>query len=95
MLPESNRLGADAVARDQVALTQRQQQALSFINQYIATQGYPPSRYDICDAMGFSSPNSAQEVLGRLQAKGWIEVTPRIPRGIKVIPCKTHRHSKR
>lgn len=77
----------DAAAPTQLTpvLTERQQAVFSFVQQYIANKGYPPSRHEIKNAMGLKSANSAQEALVRLQTKGLIELDHKIPRGIRVL----------
>lgn len=66
------------------SITFRQRDVLRFIEQYIADKGYPPTRQDICDAMGYRSPNAAEEHLRVLQRKGYIEIDAGISRGIRV-----------
>lgn len=65
-------------------LTKPQQRILSFLQSFIAKNGYPPSRKDIAKKMGFASENAAQDHLKALVRKGRIELTPGISRGIKV-----------
>ena len=40
-------------------LTPRQTEILRFIRSHTETQGFPPTRMEICQAMGFQSPNAA------------------------------------
>ena len=65
-------------------LTKRQQQILRMIREFIANSGFPPTRADICRAMGFSSPNSAEEHLRTLERKGAIEMLAGASRGIRL-----------
>src|SRR5690606_6164496 len=65
-------------------LTARQQQVLAFIREYMATNGYPPTRVDIARELGFRSPNAAEDHLKALARKGAIEVLPRASRGIRL-----------
>lgn len=65
-------------------LTPRQAQILKLIEQYTAKSGFPPTRNDICQAMGFRSPNAAEEHLKALARKGVIEMIPGASRGIKL-----------
>lgn len=67
----------------QMTLTPRQQEVLSFIEQYTTTQGYPPSRSDIGRAMGFTV-NGAEYYVRLLAKKGAIERIPNIARGIRI-----------
>ena len=39
-------------------LTQRQQQVLDIVREYIDRTGYPPTRADIAQALGFKSANA-------------------------------------
>ena len=67
------------------ALTQRQQQILDWIKSYISDSGMPPTRADLSRAMGFKSPNAAEEHLRTLQRKGAIEMLPGASRGIRLV----------
>jgi len=67
------------------ALTPRQQQILDWIRSYIEQSGMPPTRADLSHAMGFKSPNAAEEHLRTLQRKGAIEMLPGASRGIRLI----------
>jgi repressor LexA len=64
-------------------LTVRQQEILAFINAQIARSGLPPTRAEICRAMGFRSPNAAEEHLRALARKGAIEMVAGASRGIR------------
>lgn len=65
-------------------LTARQAEILKLIEQYTEKSGYPPTRSEICQAMGFRSPNAAEEHLKALARKGVIEMIPGASRGIKL-----------
>ena len=65
-------------------LTPRQIQILRLIREHVASSGFPPTRAEICRAMGFSSPNAAEEHLRALARKGEIEMTPGASRGIRL-----------
>jgi repressor LexA len=65
-------------------LTPRQQQILRLIRSHIADSGYPPTRAEICRAMGFRSPNAAEAHLRALARKGVIEMAPGASRGLKL-----------
>ena len=65
-------------------LTHRQTVVLDFIRSHIADAGYPPTRADIARALGFRSPNAAEEHLRALARKGAIEMTPGRSRGIRL-----------
>jgi len=66
-------------------LTPRQTEILDLIRSHIADTGYPPTRAEICDIMGFKSPNAAEDHLRALSRKGAIEVLPGTSRGIRVL----------
>src|SRR5215212_8514658 len=65
-------------------LTARQAQILKLIEDYTENSGFPPTRSEICAAMGFRSPNAAEEHLKALARKGAIEMTPGASRGIRL-----------
>ena len=65
-------------------LTSRQAEILRFIRTHTEMQGFPPTRVEICGAMGFQSPNAAEEHLRALARKGAIEMIPGASRGIRV-----------
>ena len=65
-------------------LTARQAQILKLIEQHTEKAGYPPTRSEICTAMGFRSPNAAEEHLKALARKGVIEMIPGASRGIRL-----------
>src|SRR5579862_9300135 len=66
-------------------LTERQAAVLKFIRETIEANGSPPTRMDICKAMGFKSPNAAEEYLRVLERKGAIEMLPGASRGIRLV----------
>jgi repressor LexA len=66
-------------------LTRRQQEILNLIRRQIEKTGLPPTRADICEALGFKSPNAAESHLRALEAKGVIEMTPGTSRGIRIV----------
>jgi repressor LexA len=65
-------------------LTARQSQILKLIEEHTEKAGYPPTRSEICEAMGFRSPNAAEEHLRALARKGVIEMIPGASRGIRL-----------
>jgi repressor LexA len=65
-------------------LTQRQQQVLDVIRANIDATGYPPTRAEIAQQLGFKSPNAAEEHLRALARKGAIEMTAGASRGIRL-----------
>jgi len=67
-----------------IKLTPRQGEILAFIKQCLEDNGYPPTRAEIAQALGFKSPNAAEEHLKALARKGAIEMTPGASRGIRI-----------
>ncbi len=65
-------------------LTQRQQQVLDLVREYIDQTGYPPTRAEISRRLGFKSANAAEEHLKALARKGAIEIVPGASRGIRL-----------
>ena len=65
-------------------LTKRQHEILRMIREFMTDSGFPPTRADICRAMGFSSPNAAEEHLRMLKRKGAIEMLAGASRGIRL-----------
>lgn len=66
-------------------LTDRQTEVLSFIEQFIGENKFPPTRIEIARHFNFRSANAAQDHLKALDAKGFIELVPGIARGLKVL----------
>lgn len=65
-------------------LTDRQQEVLDLIRRYIDETGYPPTRADIAQELGFRSANAAEEHLKALARKGAIEMIAGASRGIRI-----------
>jgi len=65
-------------------LTARQARVLAFIREFMADNGMPPTRMEICAALGFASPNAAEDHLRTLARKGVIELLPGSSRGIRL-----------
>lgn len=65
-------------------LTPRQTQILKMIQDFIAECGMPPTRAEIAKALGFKSPNAAEDHLRALQRKGVLELVPGASRGIQL-----------
>jgi repressor LexA len=66
-------------------ITKAQRDVLNAIRAYIRHNQMPPTRIEICKAMGFKSPNAAQDHLLALERKGFICIIPNISRGIRVV----------
>ena len=67
-----------------IKLTPRQAEILGFIKRCLEDNGYPPTRAEIAQELGFKSPNAAEEHLKALARKGAIEMTPGASRGIRI-----------
>ena len=65
-------------------LTSRQEEILQFIKDYLSEIGYPPTRSEIAQKMGFRSTNAAEEHLRALARKGAIEMLPGTSRGLRI-----------
>ena len=65
-------------------LTPRQQQILQWLRDFLARSGLPPTRAEMCRALGFKSPNAAEEHLRALARKGAIELVAGTSRGIRL-----------
>jgi repressor LexA len=66
------------------ARQEKERQVLRFIDESVKMRGYPPSRREIAEHVGWSSPGHVNEVLRVLAARGLIRLDPNIPRGIQV-----------
>ncbi|MDN5850906.1 MAG: transcriptional repressor LexA [Nitrococcus sp.] len=67
------------------ALTPKQQEILELIRQFIVRTGFPPTRREIALALGFRSPNAAEDHLQALARKGVIEIRCGASRGIRLL----------
>ena len=68
-------------------LTARQEQILNLIRDAIQNTGFPPTRAEIANELGFRSANAAEEHLQALARKKMIVLTPGTSRGIRL--CET------
>ncbi len=66
-------------------LTARQSQVLNLIRRAIDNTGFPPTRAEIADELGFRSANAAEEHLRALARKGVIEMIPGASRGLRLL----------
>ena len=67
-----------------IKLTARQQEILDLVKSHIEETGYPPTRVEIAQILGFRSANAAEEHLKALARKGAIEIVPGASRGIRL-----------
>src|SRR5207237_9204469 len=66
------------------ALTDRQAEILRLVRELTEVSGYPPTRAEIAERMGFRSVNAAEQHLRALEKKGAIEISAGSSRGIRV-----------
>jgi repressor LexA len=65
-------------------LTDRQSEILKLIRELTEVSGFPPTRAEIAERMGFRSVNAAEQHLRALERKGAIEISSGASRGIRV-----------
>jgi repressor LexA len=65
-------------------LTERQTEILRLVKELTEVSGFPPTRAEIAERMGFRSVNAAEQHLRALERKGAIEISAGSSRGIKV-----------
>jgi len=75
-------------------LTARQQEILDFIRREIQRTGFPPTRAEIAQALGFKSPNAAVEHVRALARKGAIILTAGASRGIRLAEPYAQPHAE-
>lgn len=66
-------------------LTARQNQVLLFIREFMRKQGFPPTRAEIAQGLGFRSVNAAEDHLKALVRKEAIEMLAGTSRGIRLL----------
>lgn len=67
-----------------IKLTARQKEVLELIKRNIEDTGFPPTRAEIAEELGFRSANAAEEHLKALARKGAIEMVAGASRGIRL-----------
>ena len=72
-----------------LTLTARQQEILTFIQEFMDSEGFPPTRAEIASALGFRSVNAAEDHLKALVRKHAIEILPGVSRGIRILGVST------
>ena len=72
-------------------LTDRQAEILRLIRELTEASGFPPTRAEIAERMGFRSVNAAEQHLRALERKGALEIASGASRGIKVRDRGTSR----
>jgi repressor LexA len=76
-------------------LTARQEQILGLIRDAIENTGFPPTRAEIAQTLGFRSANAAEEHLQALARKGVIEISRGTSRGIRLTDTAHDRSGAR
>ncbi len=66
-------------------LTDRQQEVLEHIREHIRRRGMPPSRSELARDLGLAFGSAVNYHLRALERKGWIELTPGLDRGIRLL----------
>ena len=76
-------------------LTERQAEILRLVRELTEVSGYPPTRAEIAQRMGFRSVNAAEQHLRALEKKGAIEISSGASRGIRVRDARSAARSGR
>ena len=75
-------------------LTERQAEILKLIKELTEVSGFPPTRAEIADRMGFRSENAAEQHLRALERKGALDISSGSSRGLKIRGGSGHRVSR-
>jgi repressor LexA len=81
---ESTSSGTSSYRRSS-ELTERQRDVFDFIRECVTTDGLPPTRAEIARALGFKSPNAAEQHVKALVDKGVLEWVPGASRGLRIV----------
>jgi repressor LexA len=73
-------------------LTERQGEILKLIRELTESSGFPPTRAEIAEKMGFRSVNAAEQHLRALERKGALEILQGASRGLRVKEKSAPRH---
>lgn len=65
---------------------QRHRSLCQYIARYTQTQGWPPSRREIKQALGFTSTSLVAYYLETLEQQGYLRCQPHISRGMLLTP---------
>lgn len=71
-------------------LTDRQERVLTFIREFYALEGMPPTVREIADGLDFKSLNAVREHLRLIEKKGFVELRRNVARGICLVNTSTH-----
>ena len=72
-------------------LTERQTEILRLIRELTEMSGFPPTRAEIAEKMGFKSVNAAEQHLRALERKGALQISSGASRGIRVLDTRPAR----
>lgn len=67
------------------SLTARQRDVFDAIVRWQVDNDRPPTLRELCTALGAVSTNGMREHIDALVAKGYVERTPRLSRGLRII----------
>ena len=70
---------------DPTTLTGVQRKILTAITDAMDSRGYPPSMWELADAVGLRSASAVYYQLQALEAKGYVRRAPKTPRGIVIV----------
>jgi repressor LexA len=71
-------------ARTMIGISDKQGEMLAFIEEFVAQQGYPPTREEIRDGLNISTKSLVNYHLEALEAAALITRIPNTPRGLKL-----------
>lgn len=83
--PEATYLATVEEPPKREPLTGIQLRTYDAIVAYYREKSYMPTTRELCAILGLKSTNGVSEVLRRLHRKGYIEFTPMIARGLKIL----------
>lgn len=63
----------------------RRRAILRFVKAHVRKNGYAPTVAEVTDELGFASKNAARHHLGILAREGFIQLTPGVHRGMRVV----------
>lgn len=67
-------------------LSPRERHLLDYLQMYVEASGCAPTHGEILQALAVKSTAHVHELLAKLERKGYVSVTPRVRRGIALIP---------
>lgn len=76
---------ADRDELGRAPLSVRQREVVEAIRDHIEANGWPPTCRELATRFRWSGPSAAKQVLGVIEAKGWIEVGKRMSRAIRIM----------